>query len=91
MHDRDVYRTMACGMAGLSVVADALSAIKYSRVKVLRNDEGLVVDYEIEGDYPKFGNNDDRIDDIAANLVKQFMNKIRQHKTYRNQFLPTAL
>ncbi|MET0097432.1 MAG: formate C-acetyltransferase [Arthrospira platensis] len=88
LHDRDVYRTMACGMAGLSVVADAFSAIKYSRVKVIRNDQGLVVDYEIEGDYPKFGNNDDRVDDIAANLVKQFMNKIRQHKTYRNS-VPT--
>ncbi len=83
LHDRDVYRTMACGVAGLSVVADALSAIKYSQVKVIRNDDGLAVDYEIEGDFPKFGNNDDRVDKIAAKLVEDFMNKVRQHKTYR--------
>lgn len=84
LHDRDVYRTMACGIAGLSVVADALSAIKYSRVKILRNEAGLAVDYEVEGDYPKFGNNDDRVDSIAVELVTKFMNEIRQHKTYRN-------
>lgn len=84
LHDRDVYRTMACGMAGLSVVTDALSAIKYSRVKVIRNDQGLAVDYEVEGDYPKFGNNDDRADEIAVNLVSDFMNKVRHNKTYRN-------
>lgn len=84
LHDRDVYRTMACGVAGLSVVADALSAIKYAQVKVIRNDDGLAVDYEIEGDYPKFGNNDDLVDTIAAKLVEDFMNKVRQHKTYRN-------
>jgi len=88
LHDRDVYRTMACGIAGLSVVSDALSAIKYSRVKVIRNEQGLVVDYEVEGDYPKYGNNDDRADEITADLVKQFMNKIRQHKTYRDS-VPT--
>lgn len=84
LHDRDVYRTMACGIAGLSVVADALSAIKYSRVKVIRNGEGLAVDYEVEGDYPKFGNNDDRVDKIAVDLVTTFMNKVRRNKTYRN-------
>ncbi|GAB4320179.1 MAG: formate C-acetyltransferase [Geminocystis sp.] len=84
LHDRDVYRTMACGMAGLSVVADALSAIKYSRVKVIRNEQGLAVDYEVEGDYPKFGNNDDRADEIAVNLVSDFMNKVRRNKAYRN-------
>lgn len=84
LHDRDIYRTMACGIAGLSVVADALSAIKYSRVKILRNEAGLAVDYEVEGDYPKFGNNDDRVDSIAVELVTKFMNEIRQHKTYRN-------
>lgn len=84
LHDRDVYRTMACGMAGLSVVADALSAIKYSRVKVIRNEQGLAVDYEVEGDYPKFGNNDDRSDEIAINLVSDFMNKVRRNKAYRN-------
>ncbi|MFO8039818.1 MAG: formate C-acetyltransferase [Sodalinema sp.] len=88
LHDRDVYRTMACGMAGLSVVADALCAIKYARVKVIRDERGLVVDYDIEGDYPKFGNNDDRADEMAAAVVKQFMNKIRQHKTYRGS-VPT--
>ncbi|MEO0538941.1 MAG: formate C-acetyltransferase [Cyanobacteria bacterium P01_A01_bin.123] len=84
LHDRDVYRTMACGIAGLSVVGDALSAIKYARVKVLRNDDGLAVDYEIDGDYPKFGNNDDRVDSITSGLVEQFMNLVRQNPTYRN-------
>jgi formate C-acetyltransferase len=84
LHDRDVYRTMACGVAGLSVVADALSAIQYAKVKVIRDEKGLAVDYEIEGDYPKFGNNDDRADRIAAKLVEGFMNKLRQHKTYRD-------
>ncbi len=84
LHDRDVYRTMACGVAGLSVVTDALSAIKYAKVKVLRNADGLAVDYEIEGDYPKYGNNDDRADGIAVSLVEAFMNNLRQHKTYRN-------
>lgn len=84
LHDRDVYRTLACGVAGLSVVADALSAIKYAKVKVLRNESGLAVDYEIEGDYPKYGNNDEQVDRIAADLVKNFMNKLRKHKTYRN-------
>ena len=83
LHDRDVYRTMACGVAGLSVVGDALSAIKHAKVKVIRNDDGLAVDYEIEGDYPKFGNNDDRVDKITAKVVEDFMNKVRQHKTYR--------
>ncbi len=84
LHDRDVYRTMACGIAGLSVVADSLSAIKYGQVKVIRNDGGLAVDYKVYGDYPAFGNNDERVDEIASDLVKRFMNHIRQHKTYRN-------
>ena len=84
LHDQEVYRTMACGIAGLSVVADSLSAIRYAKVKVLRNEAGLAVDYEVEGDYPKFGNNDDRVDEIAANLVTTFMNKLRQQKTYRD-------
>src|ERR671933_384515 len=83
LHDRDVYRTMACGIAGLSVVADSLSAIKHAKVKVLRNEEGLAVDYSIEGEYPKYGNNDDRADSLAIELVQSFMNQIRQHKTYR--------
>ncbi len=88
LHDRDVFRTMACGMAGLSVVADALAAIKYAKVKVFRDEKGLAVDYQIEGDFPKYGNNDDRADDIAAGLITDFMKKLRQHKTYRNA-LPT--
>ncbi len=88
LHDRDVFRTMACGVAGLSVVADALSAIKYAQVRVLRDERGLAVDYQLTGDFPKFGNNDERVDRLAADLVERFMNKVRQHKTYRNA-LPT--
>lgn len=84
LHDRDVHRTMACGIAGLSVVGDALSAIKYAQVKVRRNEAGLAIDYEIEGDFPTFGNNDDRVDHITAKLVEQFMNLVRQRPTYRN-------
>jgi len=88
LHDRDVYRTMACGVAGLSVVADALAAIKYAQVQVIRDESGLAVDYEVVGDYPAFGNNDERVDAIATSLVEQFMNKVRQHPTYR-QAVPT--
>jgi formate C-acetyltransferase len=88
LHDRDVYRTMACGMAGLSVVADSLSAMKYAKVKVLRDENGLAVDYQVEGDYPKYGNNDDRVDSIAMNLVTDLMNQIRKNPTYR-QAVPT--
>ena len=84
LHDRDVFRTMACGIAGLSVAADSLSAIKYAKVKTIRNEAGIAVDFEIEGDYPKYGNNDDRVDDIAVYLVESMMNKIRKNKTYRN-------
>ena len=84
LHDNDIYRTMACGIAGLSVVADSLSAIKYAKVKVIRNDSGLAVDYEVEGDFPKYGNDDDRVDSIAVNLVKTFMKKLERHQTYRN-------
>jgi formate C-acetyltransferase len=84
LHDRDVFRTMACGIAGLSVVADSLSAIKYASVRVIRDDHGLAVDYQTDGDFPKYGNNDDRVDQIAVDLVKRFMNKLKQHKTYRN-------
>ena len=84
LHDREVLRTMACGIAGLSVVADSLSAIKYAKVKVIRNDSGLATNYEIEGDYPKFGNDDDRVDSIAVELVKKFMKKIEHHQTYRH-------
>ncbi|NBD16135.1 MAG: formate C-acetyltransferase [Cyanobacteria bacterium] len=88
LHDRDVYRTMACGVAGLSVVADSIAAIKYAKVKVLRDENGLAVDYQVEGDYPKFGNNDPRADSIAINLVTDLMNHIRQHPTYR-EAVPT--
>ncbi|MGL4733876.1 MAG: formate C-acetyltransferase [Enterovibrio sp.] len=82
--DRDVYRTMACGIAGLSVAADSLSAIKYAKVKPIRDEDGIAIDFEIIGDYPKFGNNDARVDDIACTLVENFMNKIRKLNTYRN-------
>ena len=86
LHDReeDILRTMACGIAGLSVVADSLSAIKYAKVKTIRNEDGLVVDYEIEGDFPKYGNDDDKVDQIAVDLVKTFLNKLQKHQTYRN-------
>ena len=86
LHDRDILRTMAFGIAGLSVVADSLAAIKYGKVSVIRDETGLAIDYKIEskGGVPQFGNNDDRVDSIAADLVTQFMNKIRKHPTYRN-------
>ncbi len=84
LHDVEILRTQACGIAGLSVVADSLSAIKYSKVKVIRNEAGLAVDYEIEGEYPAFGNNDDRVDQMAVEIVERFMNKLRKVKTYRN-------
>lgn len=84
LHDEEILRTMACGIAGLSVAADSLSAIKHARVKAIRNEAGLVVDYEVEGDYPKFGNNDPEVDEIAVDLVKTFMHKLNKHKTYRN-------
>lgn len=84
LHDREILRTMACGIAGLSVCADSLSAIKYAKVKTIRDEDGLVVNYEIEGDFPKYGNNDDRVDQIAVWIVKEVMRKIRKHHTYRN-------
>jgi len=84
LHDRDIYRTSACGIAGLSVVADSFSAIKNSRVKVIRDDRGLAVDFEVEGDYPAFGNNEDSVDHIASNIVKKFMNMLSGQKTYRD-------
>ena len=84
LHDKKIYRTMACGIAGLSVVTDSLSAIKYAKVKVIRNEAGLAVDNEVEGDFPKFGNDDDRVDQIAIELVKTFMSKLKRHQTYRN-------
>jgi formate C-acetyltransferase len=91
LHDRDVYRTMACGVAGLSVVADALAAIKFAQVRVIRNEAGLAIDYDVQTDYPAFGNNNDDVDAIAAELVETFMNKMRQHSTYRNAVLTQSI
>ncbi|HUC94203.1 MAG TPA: formate C-acetyltransferase [Paenibacillus sp.] len=84
LHDRSIIRTMACGIAGLSVVADSLSAIKYAKVRPIRNEKGIAVDFEIEGEYPQYGNNDPRVDDIAVELVRVFMEKLRKHPTYRD-------
>jgi formate C-acetyltransferase len=84
LHDYAPVRTMAFGIAGLSVVADSLSAIRFARVKVIRDESGLIVDYHIEGDFPKFGNNDNRVDQLAAAVVSMFMSKLRKYPTYRN-------
>ena len=84
LHDEKVIRTEACGIAGLSVVADSFSAMKYAKVKVIRDERGLAVDFKVEGDFPKFGNNDARVDDIAVEVVKDFMNRLSKHKTYRH-------
>ena len=88
LHDNKIVRTMAGGIAGLSVVVDSLSAIKYAKVKPIRDEDGVVIDFQIEGDYPKYGNNDDRVDSIAVNLVKTFMKKLRKQTTYRKS-IPT--
>lgn len=84
LHDKEILRTMACGIAGLSVVTDSLSAIKYAKVKVIRDEEGLAVDYEVDGVFPKYGNDDDRSDEIAINIIKTFLKKLQKHQTYRN-------
>jgi formate C-acetyltransferase len=84
LHDHAPLRTMAFGIAGLSVVADSLSAIKYAKVKVVRDETGLVTDYKTEGTFPHFGNNDNRVDQIAVWVVGRFMEKLRKHPTYRN-------
>ena len=84
LHDYPVKRTMAMGIAGLAIAADSLSAMRYARVKVIRDETGLAVDYEIEGDYPAYGNNDDRADELAVMLVEKFMDKVRGYKTYRD-------
>ncbi|MCX5009115.1 formate C-acetyltransferase [Streptomyces sp. NBC_00638] len=84
LHDHPVHRFMACGVAGLSVAADSLSAVKYARVKVIRDATGLAVDFLTEGEFPAYGNNDDRADSLAVGLVESFMAKIRRHPTYRN-------
>ena len=83
LHDKDILQTMACGVAGLSVAADSLSAIKYAKVKVIRNEKGLAVDYKIKGDYPKFGNDDDRVDQIAVEIIEKFIEKLRKHPAYK--------
>lgn len=88
LHDRKVTRWFATGIAGLSVVADSLSAIKYAKVKPIRDENGIAVDFEITGEFPKYGNDDDRVDDLAATVVSTFMNKIRKHPTYRES-VPT--
>ncbi len=88
LHDRDVKRYFATGIAGLSVVADSLSAIKYAKVKCIRDEDGIVVDYDVEGEFPKYGNDDDRVDSIAVDIVERFMDKIRKHHTYRDS-VPT--
>jgi len=88
LHDREIVRTMATGIAGLSVVADSLSAIKFAKVRPIRNEQGIATDFEIEGEYPQYGNNDDRVDDIAVWLAENFMAKLRKHKTYRGS-IPT--
>lgn len=84
LHDSEIMRTMATGIAGLSVVADSLSAIKYGEVKIIRDENGIAVDFETNGDYPKYGNNDDRVDSIAVEIVETFMKKLKKHVTYRN-------
>ena len=88
LHDKDIIRTLGCGIAGFSIVVDSLSAIKFAKVKAIRNAEGVAVDYEIEGDYPKFGNNDARVDEIGQEIVKAFMEKVRMFPTYRGA-IPT--
>ncbi len=91
LHDKEVKRYFATGIAGLSVVADSLSAIKFAKVKVIRDENNLATDYEIEGDFPKFGNDDDRVDDIADQIVKLFMKYVKQNNTYRNSIPTTSL
>ena len=91
LHDKNVTRWFATGIAGLSVVADSLSAIKYAKVKCIRNEAGIVTDYEIEGDFPKYGNDDDRVDSIAYEIVHRFMEHIRKNHTYRNSVPTTSI
>ena len=91
LHDTEILRTMATGIAGFSVAVDSLSAIKYAKVKTIRDEDGVVVDYEVEGDFPKYGNNDDRADEIAIWLLKEFMTKVKKHKTYRNAKHTTSI
>ncbi len=91
LHDKDVTRWFATGIAGLSVVADSLSAIKYAKVKAIRNEKGIAVDYEVEGDFPKYGNDDDRVDSIAYDIVHRFMEHVRKNHTYRDSIPTTSI
>ena len=91
LHDKEVTRWFATGIAGLSVVADSLSAIKYAKVRVIRDETGLAVDYEVEGDFPKFGNDDDRVDSIARSVVHDFMEAVRRNHTYRGSIPTTSI
>ena len=91
LHDKDVKRWFATGIAGLSVVADSLSAIKYAKVKAIRDERGIVVDYEVEGDFPKYGNDDDRVDAIASEIVHTFMTYIKGNHTYRGGIPTTSI
>ena len=91
LHDKNVTRWFATGIAGLSVVADSLSAIKYAKVKTIRDEDGIVVDYEVEGDFPKFGNDDDRVDEIAREIVHTFMEHVRKNHTYRGGIPTTSI
>lgn len=91
LHDRNVTRWFATGIAGLSVVADSLSAIKYAKVKTIRDEDGIVVDYEVEGDFPKYGNDDDRVDDIAYDVVHDFMKYIKGNHAYRGGIKTTSI
>ena len=91
LHDKHVTRWFATGIAGLSVVADSLSAIKYAKVKVIRNEAGIATDYEVEGDFPKYGNDDDRVDSIAYEIVHRFMEHVRKNHTYRDSIPTTSI
>ena len=91
LHDKNVTRWFATGIAGLSVVADSLSAIKYAKVKVIHNEQGIATDYEVEGDFPKYGNDDDRVDSIAYDIVHRFMNHVRKNHTYRDGIPTTSI
>ena len=91
LHDRDVRRYFATGIAGLSVVADSLSAIKYAKVEPIRDEDGIITDFKITGDFPKYGNDDDRVDEIARKLVSRFMTMVRRHHTYRDGFPTTSV
>ena len=84
LHDTDVHRYMAYGVAGLSVAVDSLSAIKYAKVTPIRDEDGITIDFKVEGDFPKYGNDDDRVDEIAVNLLKFFKDELSKHQTYRN-------